>query len=147
MYASESLLLEEYSFAIERITAEKVQLDDVIINEEEKENVINAIDAFLNSKESKDYRKGFILTEPPGTGKTQLVKALANEKNCYFMAPKLSDLKGEYVGQTSGKVKRIFDEARIFFFFFIDDHIIQLNFFCSDSFYGNFKIYAINTLF
>ncbi len=102
----------DFEIAIERITAEKVQLDDVIINEEEKENVINAIDAFLNSKESKDYRKGFILTGPPGTGKTQLVKALANEKNCYFMAPKLSDLKGEYVGQTSGKVKRIFDEAR-----------------------------------
>lgn len=102
----------DFEIAIERITAEKVQLDDVIINEEEKENIIHAIDAFLNSEESKDYRKGFILTGPPGTGKTQLVKALANEKNCYFMAPKLSDLKGEYVGQTSGKVKRIFDEAR-----------------------------------
>lgn len=102
----------DFEIAIERITAEKIMLDDVIINKKEKDSIINAVDTFLNAKESKDYRKGFILTGPPGTGKTQLVKALANEKNCYFMAPKLSDLKGEYVGQTSGKVKRIFDEAR-----------------------------------
>lgn len=102
----------DFEIAIERITAEKVRLDDIIINDEERDSVLNAVDAFLQGQDSKDYRKGFILTGPPGTGKTQLVKALANEKNCYFMAPKLSDLKGEYVGQTSGKVKRVFDEAR-----------------------------------
>lgn len=102
----------DFEIAIEKITEEKVTLDDVIINDEEKAKVINAIEAFKNSTDTRDYRKGFILTGPPGTGKTQLVKALANDYNFYFMAPKLSDLKGEYVGQTSGKVKRIFDEAR-----------------------------------
>ena len=53
-----------------------------------------------------------MLTGPPGTGKTMIAKALANEKKCYFMAPTLADLKAEFVGQSSAKVKRIFAEAR-----------------------------------
>lgn len=102
----------DFEIAIEKITAEKVTLEDVVINAKEKRKIIEAIEAFMDGKNTSDYRKGFILTGPPGTGKTQIVKALANEYNTYFMAPKLSELKGEYVGQTSGKVKRIFDEAR-----------------------------------
>ena len=53
-----------------------------------------------------------ILTGPPGTGKTYLVKALANEKNCYFMSASLADLKAEYVGQSAPKIKRLFQKAR-----------------------------------
>lgn len=102
----------DFEIAIEKITAEKVTFDDVVINYEEKNKIITAVDAFMGGEENTDYRKGLILTGPPGTGKTLIVKALANEFNIYFMAPKLSELKGEYVGQTSGKVKRIFDEAR-----------------------------------
>mgnify|MGYP002516637991 CR=1 FL=1 len=102
----------DFEIAIEKITAEKVLLEDVILEEETKRKILNAIDAFMEHGDTREYRKGIILTGPPGTGKTQIVKAIANEKNCYFMAPTLSDLKGEYVGQSSGKVKRIFDEAR-----------------------------------
>lgn len=102
----------DFEIAIEKITEEKVTLNDVVIEEEERQKIINAVDSFMSNDDVRDYRKGFILTGPPGTGKTQIVKALANEKNCYFMAPTLSDLKGEFVGQTSGKVKKIFDEAR-----------------------------------
>ncbi len=101
----------DFEVAIEKITEEKVFLKDVIIDSAEKRIIVNAVEAFLNN-DNNEFRKGFILTGPPGTGKTQIVKALSNEYNTYFMAPKLSDLKGEYVGQTSGKVKRIFDEAR-----------------------------------
>lgn len=102
----------DFEIAIEKITAEKVLLKDVIIEETEKQKIINAVDAFIENDDTREYRKGFILTGPPGTGKTQIVKAIANEKNCYFMAPTLSDLKGEYVGHSSAKVKRVFDEAR-----------------------------------
>ena len=102
----------DFEVAIEKITAEKVLLEDVIIEEAEKRRILHAVESFIESDDAREYRKGFILTGPPGTGKTQVVRALANEKNCYFMAPTLSDLKGEYVGQTSSKVKRIFDEAK-----------------------------------
>ncbi len=102
----------DFEIAVEKITAEKVLLDDVIIEEDTKRKILNAVDAFMEHDDTREYRKGIILTGPPGTGKTQIVKAIANERNCFFMAPTLSDLKGEYVGQSSGKVKRIFDEAR-----------------------------------
>lgn len=103
---------EDFEIAVKKITEEKVYLDDVIIDEKEKKAILNAVDAFIENDEPSEYKKGIILTGPPGTGKTEIVKALANEKNCYFLAPKLSDLKGEFVGQTGIKVKRIFDEAR-----------------------------------
>lgn len=102
----------DFNKVVDKITAENVTLDDVIIDKEEKTKILNAIDAFIESDDTSGYRKGFILTGPPGTGKTQIVKALANEKNCYFMAPTLSDLKGKWVGHSVDKVKRIFDEAR-----------------------------------
>lgn len=102
----------DFEIAIKRITEEKVYLKDVILDEKIKQEIVEMIDSFINSEDSSEYKKGLLLTGPPGTGKTELVKALANEKNCHFMAPKLSDLKGEYVGQSSGKIKRIFDEAR-----------------------------------
>lgn len=103
---------EDFEIAIERIIEEKVYLKDVILDEKIKKEVESAIDNFVSDSRTSTSRKGMILTGHPGTGKTHLVRALANEKNCYFMAPTLSDLKGEYVGETSGKVKRIFDEAR-----------------------------------
>lgn len=102
----------DFEIAIDKIIDEKVTFDDIVLNENTKSEVITAVDKFLESEDNKDFRKGFIFTGPPGTGKTFLVKALANEKNCFFMAPTLSDLKGEYVGQSSAKVRKIFEQAR-----------------------------------
>lgn len=102
----------DFEIAVEKILEEKISLDDVILDQETKNRVLGAVDSFLTNTDSKNYRKGLILTGPSGTGKTYLVKAIANERNCFFMAPSLSDLKGEYVGQTSSKVRKIFDQAR-----------------------------------
>lgn len=103
---------ENFEIAIEKIISEKIMLEDVILDQETKNIIERAVDTFLKEESNMEFRKGLILTGPPGTGKTQMVRALANEKNCYFMAPTLSDLKGEYVGHSSAKVKRLFDEAR-----------------------------------
>lgn len=102
----------DFEIAVEKIVDEKILFSDVILNDSTKNMIINSVDTFLNNDDSKNFRKGIILTGPPGTGKTFLAKALAVEKNCFFMAPTLSELKGEFVGQTSGKIKRIFEQAR-----------------------------------
>ncbi len=103
---------DAFESALDKHIEEKVYLDDVILDEDIKNHILERIDEFLNDTTGKPMAKGVILTGPPGTGKTFLVKALANEKNCYFMSPTLADLKAEYVGQTSPKIKRIFQQAR-----------------------------------
>ena len=105
-----SLVFEDFKDSINKNIPEEVKLADVRLDSKTKESIKASVDKFMDSP--KEARKGFILTGPPGTGKTMIVKALANEEKCYFMAPTLGDLKGEYVGQSSGKIKRIFAEAR-----------------------------------
>lgn len=105
-----SLVLSDFDDSISKNIAEEVKLADVRLDSQTKASIKASIDKFKDSP--KEARKGFILTGAPGTGKTMIVKALANEEKCYFMAPTLGDLKGEYVGQSSGKIKRIFAEAR-----------------------------------
>ncbi len=103
---------EGFEKAAEKIIEEKILLADVILAPETKEVIVRAVDTFLSEDSVSESRKGFLLKGPSGTGKTQIVRALATEKNCYFMAPTLSELKGKYVGWTSAKVRGIFEEAR-----------------------------------
>lgn len=103
---------KDFMSSLDKIVEEKVYLDDVILNENLKEDVVTRVDKFLTAKNVSEVTKGMILTGPPGTGKTYLVKALANEKNCYFMSASLADLKAEYVGQSAPKIKRLFQKAR-----------------------------------
>lgn len=102
----------EFEIALENIVPEKVTLDDVVMDNDIRNEIVNAVDSFLNSNDTLSGRKGIILTGPPGTGKTHIIKAIANEKNCYFLAPTLADLKGEYIGQSSSKVRNVFSQAR-----------------------------------
>jgi transitional endoplasmic reticulum ATPase len=103
---------KDFEGALDKIIEEKVYLEDVVLSDDIKNDIVNTIDKFLQAEKVSEITKGLILTGPPGTGKTYLVKALANEKNCYFMSPSLADLKAEYVGQTGPKIKRIFQQAR-----------------------------------
>lgn len=106
-----SLVFEDFKDSISKNIPEEVKWTDVRLDSQTKASIKASFDKFMKSP--KEARKGLILTGPPGTGKTMIVKALANEgKRCYFMAPTLGALKGEYVGQSSGKIKRIFAEAR-----------------------------------
>lgn len=103
---------KDFMSSLDKVVEEKVDLDDVILDEALKEDVVTRVDKFLTAKNVSEVTKGMILTGPPGTGKTYLVKALANEKNCYFMSASLADLKAEYVGQSAPKIKRLFQKAR-----------------------------------
>ena len=104
----EDLKLENFEFK-EKVK-EKVYWEDIEIEEVIKEKLIKKRRTF---KDGKSKEKGILLYGPPGTGKTMIAKAMATEEKLYFLAPKLSELKGEYVGQSAPKIKALFEEARV----------------------------------
>ena len=56
--------------------------------------------------------KGVLLSGPPGTGKTQLAKALAGECNVNFIAATGGDFTAMFLGVGSMRVKSLFRKAR-----------------------------------
>lgn len=104
----EKLTLEDFEFKTK--VEEKVLWEDVILDKKLKNDIEREMRRFLDGE--TELKKGMILTGPPGTGKTFIAKALANKGKVYFMCPKLSDLKGQYVGQSAPKIKALFEEAR-----------------------------------
>ena len=59
-----------------------------------------------------DPPKGILLHGPPGTGKTFVVKALANEAGAAFFSVKGAELLDKYVGESERGVRDVFNRAR-----------------------------------
>src|SRR5262249_46653591 len=55
--------------------------------------------------------RGIILYGPPGSGKTHLIRALANEVEARLYYINGPDVIGTYTGETEGNLRRIFGEA------------------------------------
>src|SRR4029079_12117514 len=55
--------------------------------------------------------RGIILYGPPGSGKTHLARAVANEVEARFYYINGPDIIGTYAGETEGNLRRIFGEA------------------------------------
>ena len=103
---------EDFNDSIEHGIEEKVPWEKVRLEAEKKAKIMEAVNTFMQSSDDRKSRIGMIFSGPPGTGKTLIAKSLASEKQCFFLAPTLAELKGEYIGQSSAKIKRIFDKAR-----------------------------------
>ena len=56
--------------------------------------------------------KGALLFGPPGTGKTQIARTLAQESGLSFLSASTADLKAGYIGQSGQNTKDLFDRAR-----------------------------------
>lgn len=66
----------------------------------------------LFKKAGISTQKGILLSGSPGTGKTLLAKAIANEANANFIAVKGPELVSKWVGESEKKVREIFSKAR-----------------------------------
>ena len=55
--------------------------------------------------------RGYLLSGPPGTGKTMLAKALAGEARLPFLAVSASDLSNRLAGETERLISELFEQA------------------------------------
>ncbi|KRG67662.1 hypothetical protein ABB27_08790 [Stenotrophomonas terrae] len=83
---------------------------DVAIPEQTLERVIKLVDRFAAG--TPPLPKGMLLWGPPGTGKTLIARKLAEHVDCNFVAVTIADLKGEHIGHTGPKVRKIWEDAR-----------------------------------
>lgn len=56
--------------------------------------------------------KGVLLHGPPGTGKTLIARAVANETEAYFRHVSGPEIMGKFYGESEGRLREIFEDAR-----------------------------------
>jgi SpoVK/Ycf46/Vps4 family AAA+-type ATPase len=56
--------------------------------------------------------RSLLLIGPPGVGKTQISRTLANESGLTFLAPTTADIKANFLGQSGNRMKQLFERAR-----------------------------------
>lgn len=59
-----------------------------------------------------DSPKGVLLHGPPGCGKTLIARAVANETDAYFTHISGPEIMGKFYGESEGRLREIFEEAR-----------------------------------
>lgn len=101
---------------IEPVSCINVKFDDVIGVEPAKNELKEYINFITNRQIYVDsgytIPKGLLFTGLPGTGKTMLAKAYANECNSTFYAICGSDFLDPFVGVGSKKIKKLFETAK-----------------------------------
>jgi len=90
--------------------------DDIVISEELRETLENLGHNMKDAEKLKSMGiqppGGALLYGPPGTGKTQIARVLASQSGLSFLAAGTADLKANFLGQSGGKVKELFQKAR-----------------------------------
>lgn len=62
--------------------------------------------------ENFDINRGFILHGPPGTGKTHIARALANEADVNFVSLNGVEMESKWVGESEENWRNLFEEAK-----------------------------------
>ncbi|MDR1572861.1 MAG: ATP-dependent zinc metalloprotease FtsH [Clostridiales Family XIII bacterium] len=94
----------------------KVTFADVAGLDEEKEELTEVVDFLKNPKKYNELGaripKGILLIGPPGTGKTYLSKATADEAGVAFFSISGSDFVEMFVGVGASRVRDLFEQAK-----------------------------------
>lgn len=103
-------------FGAEGLSKEKITFKDVAGLKEAKEEVQEVVDFLKMPKKylamGAKIPRGVLLVGPPGTGKTMLAKAVANEAAVPFYSASGSDFIEMFVGVGSSRVRDLFSTAK-----------------------------------
>ncbi len=96
---------------------DKITFDDVIGLDNVKELIYQmVVYPFIYKEIYKAFKRdsggGILLYGAPGTGKTMIAKAIANEIDAKFFSIKCSDIASKWYGESERRIKSIFDEAK-----------------------------------
>lgn len=93
-----------------------VMFNDVAGVDEAKQELVEVVDFLKNPKKFTELGgrlpKGVLLIGPPGTGKTMLAKATANEAGVPFYSMSGSNFVELFVGVGASRVRSLFEQAR-----------------------------------
>ena len=94
----------------------KTTFEDIGGMEEEILSIRQAIELPLTKPDAFEKMgltppKGVLLHGPPGTGKTMIAKAVANETNAHFTSINGPEIISKYYGESEKQLREIFDDA------------------------------------
>jgi hypothetical protein len=89
------------------------RLEDLILSEDCRQSVKELIEEqqVLRSN-GLNPRHSILLVGPPGNGKTSLAEAVAEVLAVSFFVVRYEAMIGSFLGETAGRLKRVFDYAR-----------------------------------
>lgn len=101
----------------------KFTLQDIVLNESTKEQILDAADYVRNSKivfetwglaatHKYSHRLGINLYGPSGTGKTMAAHAIAAYLGRKILVVNYADIESKYVGETPKNIRKAFETAK-----------------------------------
>ena len=94
----------------------KTMFDDIAGLEDVKEVMRDVIDQFKNPEKYEHFDippyRSLLLHGKPGTGKTFIANAFANEMDAKFIKVSLGEIGSKYQNQTSNNITKLFKDAR-----------------------------------
>lgn len=82
----------------------------VVLPPQVKADLLGIVEQFARGDAAAP--RALLLYGPPGSGKTQVMRCIADSLDCKFMHLNAMDLSGRYVGQTTERVRTLWSDAR-----------------------------------